>query len=617
MMELDSPIVEKRVLSHFHGGSPPTLEGHDMQVEVSAITFPKNEGEGHDNLPATFGDGVTHSCTDVSSLSSWDVEENSDFASTWATSAGDKEEDIDSILLLSSPPMYPHHKDEMIFMDSEEMAGIFDEVAEVRMVAPTAKSLIQPSAHLNFFGGDDNGFSMDEVESVPTIAYGQHRISFSEQMDMEDASELLSGEIQHKERKGKKPCCHLTSIATCLQQESDFIDSLDLQQTPKRQELHQIKSQIHKQKLFLQPQAQQQLRLPDLLAFSLLPEEMIYSITCFLDVKSLTHLRSVSTKINHLASADVAGWAELSQKLWTRKVTVCPEAQKMLLSSKERWPVGPPQFNDPYKGAMGAYKASVKDGNGRDEINLDELCNDLFNLGSGLFSKEAVKEQGPVWSFRFKESAGIDWTGWDPWWNGSVARRMVFLTDGRVMQLVEEKNDEDGHNRESSNLTTEYQQGVVRPQQLRPAFSDSADVLRRHPLAAKEYPVLLTMRPPNIDMKWCLVQRPLDQPARPYGAYMRLTVGGRDVPTYVVRRSPTKNWGFIMESCWGLFTNFDLPRRGAEEEDTAVQLSDNALKMNNESQWKEALMHNHGAEELPSGPTDRVVFNRTFENVGM
>merc|ERR1711862_1035105 len=45
------------------------------------------------------------------------------------------------------------------------------------------------------------------------------------------------------------------------------------------------------------------------------------------------------------------------------------------------------------------------------------------------------------------------------------------------------------------------------------------------------------------------------------GSYIEFTVGGRDVPTYFVRRSPTNNWGFVMESCWGVLASFDLPKR--------------------------------------------------------
>ena len=37
--------------------------------------------------------------------------------------------------------------------------------------------------------------------------------------------------------------------------------------------------------------------------------------------------------------------------------------------------------------------------------------------------------------------------------------------------------------------------------------------------------------PPRIEMRWRFVSSCLDLPCRPDGAYIRITVGGRDVPT--------------------------------------------------------------------------------------
>jgi hypothetical protein len=60
-------------------------------------------------------------------------------------------------------------------------------------------------------------------------------------------------------------------------------------------------------------------------------------------------------------------------------------------------------------------------------------------------------------------------------------------------------------------------------------------------------------------MTWRFLTRPMDLPTRETGSYVRFSVGGRDVPTYSVRRSPTGNWGFVMESCWGIYASFELP----------------------------------------------------------
>ena len=68
---------------------------------------------------------------------------------------------------------------------------------------------------------------------------------------------------------------------------------------------------------------------------------------------------------------------------------------------------------------------------------------------------------------------------------------------------------------------------------------------------------------------------------------MRITVGGRDVPTYVVRRSPTGNWGFIMESCWGLYESFELAtQRQDVESDGSQPLGRSALRRTrNGTRW--------------------------------
>ncbi len=54
------------------------------------------------------------------------------------------------------------------------------------------------------------------------------------------------------------------------------------------------------------------------------------------------------------------------------------------------------------------------------------------------------------------------------------------------------------------------------------------------------------------------------------GGYLRLTVGGREVPTYVIRRLSDDNWGFVMESCWSVFANFDVTKRPPQRKRRSV-----------------------------------------------
>jgi hypothetical protein len=156
-----------------------------------------------------------------------------------------------------------------------------------------------------------------------------------------------------------------------------------------------------------------------------------------------------------------------------------------------------------------------------------------------------------------------------------------------------------------------------------------------------------------------------------------MSVGGRDVPTYSVFRCEA-NWGFVMESCWGLYANFELPpRRQAhplagqlqqgevatprislpirqrrrlrrtengmalwvvdddEDEDeneghdrsnestmhlldhpSVQRLQDDTnLLITNEVQWREAFLYNVGALVLPEGDEATSHFDRAWQGV--
>ena len=604
-----------------------------IQSNIPLIPKPIREDDNEDKIrsPVPIAINFNHDdlCSDVSSLYSGDSEGEDNRASSWATNVGTlEEEEDDSILSLSSIPVSLREREELVLMDGEEMAGLFD---ESKVEPPTVVSVAQNSEEsIGLFneagdGRKDNiAASLEDTvlfDSVPTIFSVMHDLNHIEQIDVEVASAVSI----------KDGCCKVCEdndsiFSIAPNSNKDSLKSLNLNQAASL--MPALKSQAnqpalkcrHKKGLPLHPQTvtvilpyrshQPKKYQPDLLAPSLIPDEMIYAITNFLDVKSLIQLRIVSMGMRLIASRDEAGWADACQNLWGRKVNVSAEAIEMLRLSTERrflGSLGPKKYYIPRYGAMGAFRVSVRDSMRRDEVTLDELCHNIVDLDSDLLPEDILKEGGPIWSFRFKESAGVDWTGWDPWWNGAETRRMVFLRDGRAMQVVEEE----GEGKEE-NLMNRSADGTIpisdskqvhddshRPRKrrriLQTAFSDGIDIIRRQPHAAHEYPDMLAIRPPRIDVRWHLVCQPMDQPHRPIGTFVRLTVGGRDVPTYVVRRSPTGNWGFVMESCWGIFANFDLPPRRVQvegrtgrvaEDSSAVgrKLSDTALMGTNSSQ---------------------------------
>lgn len=178
---------------------------------------------------------------------------------------------------------------------------------------------------------------------------------------------------------------------------------------------------------------------------------------------------------------------------------------------------------------------------------------------------------------------------------------------------------------------------------------------------------------PSSPMSWRFITEPLDLPQRPVGSYVRINVGGRDVPTYCCRRSPTGNWGFVMESCWGVCASFELPPRprniqhhrqrrrrlrrahnqagreiylqvemddSSDEEPTVstneratiitgrrrygsdwggvpdedLLVSEASFNITISLQWREAFLYNVGEDTLPEGPYALAEFQRTYEN---
>lgn len=65
------------------------------------------------------------------------------------------------------------------------------------------------------------------------------------------------------------------------------------------------------------------------------------------------------------------------------------------------------------------------------------------------------------------------------------------------------------------------------------------------------------------------------------------SIGGREVPTYIVSRHPA-NWGFLLESCWTLYTSWEMPPR--EGPDCDQSLLDDKLTVTMDDQWDEVRL---------------------------
>lgn len=318
--------------------------------------------------------------------------------------------------------------------------------------------------------------------------------------------------------------------------------------------------------------------------FALLPNEVLSRIFNYLDVPSLVSTIQVSTRFKEIGGLDISGWDSHCEELWRGKIYVLPSAR--LLKS-----VGQ---------SLSAYVTSYQDARFRQEITENELC------------YEPDSQTGTVWYFRFKDAAGPAWTTSDPWHNGEDARKLVFLRDGTIAQVVV------GSDGTTTNLVS--------------PFSDDLFLHR--------------FNVQNVAMTWRHVGQPMDAPCRPLGAYIRITFQHRDLPTYVVHRAPVQldNWGFIMDSCWGVFYSFPIPKQDTvmrparrrvtddvrwlsvlgrdsdsvpesevDGDNFVLLLSDEALPTTTRSLWREAILYNHGATTLPEGERATREFNRLYK----
>lgn len=325
--------------------------------------------------------------------------------------------------------------------------------------------------------------------------------------------------------------------------------------------------------------------------FAALPDELTCNIASYLDISSLRSFGIVSTTFRELSTRNNAGWEGHCSTLWSTKAYV-PNWARAMVSEQ---------------GAIHAYNLSMQDSILRQEIEEHELCFDP-KTGTGF-----------VWDFRFKENAGPQWTQFDPWFAGGRARRMVFLRNGNVQQL--EKSEQEGMFTLIPPFSTVFE-------------SDGQEA------------------PASLDFKWRFIQHPMDLPMRKIGAYIRLTVDGREVPTYVVHRSRTGDWGFVIESCWGVYSSTSLPpkqscariavnphcrapirlrrnhERGnlvdidsSESESTSPLLNpmerfgadDASFYVSTRRQWREALLYNSGCSRLPEGEGASAEFDRVWE----
>lgn len=373
---------------------------------------------------------------------------------------------------------------------------------------------------------------------------------------------------------------------------------------------------------------------------SSLTEDVLYRITSFLDAPDLLNrLGLVNRWYRELSVKNQAGWDSLCERLWNTKCHVVKAVAAATAARPATFNNNDNNNNDIVSSAttnnncecMAAYRSAVADST-RQHITHGEFC---FDPETGA---------GTIWSFRFKESAGSDWTSVDPWYQGQPCRRMVFLRDGTMKQLQLLSSQA------SSSITMDESvsgDAVLHyPQHHSTSASGQQQQHGQNDPPSNNDRIELVE--PPLRMTWRFLTRPMDLPTRPVGSYVRIQVGGRDVPTYAVRRSPTGNWGFVLESCWGVYGSFELPprltrsnavlrRRGSPDGTTAAvwvhrdgiesrnppllrptieaDMQDDSMQLTNEVQWREAFLYNVGARVLPEGDDAADEFDRFWQGL--
>eukprot|EP00931_Biecheleriopsis_adriatica_P103331 TRINITY_DN78183_c0_g1_i1.p1 TRINITY_DN78183_c0_g1~~TRINITY_DN78183_c0_g1_i1.p1 ORF type:complete len:289 (+),score=40.00 TRINITY_DN78183_c0_g1_i1:30-869(+) len=169
-------------------------------------------------------------------------------------------------------------------------------------------------------------------------------------------------------------------------------------------------------------------------------------------------------------------------------------------------------------------------------VVLREALKDLKR--TALFAEEL---HAFTWNFRFKEMAGDAWTSRDPWWHGQAPVKVWFRLGGAV-----ERSD-------SLAVQIQWRWGTS------------------------------TTGEPGSG----------DQPA----TSMKCSVNGRDVPTYIFGRHPLHG-GFLMHSCWALYTAFPMPAKGMDP-----YLTDEALDLSADAQLDEVQEYNFGHSAVRLGST--------------
>jgi hypothetical protein len=166
------------------------------------------------------------------------------------------------------------------------------------------------------------------------------------------------------------------------------------------------------------------------------------------------------------------------------------------------------------------------------------------------------------WNFRFKASAGESWTEEDPYWNDLPPTRVKFempsATGGEV------GGEADGAE----------SRGTMKP--------SGFEMLEHR----------------SLRWQWA---KGRGEDVGGDRSRLELYVDGRKVPTYHVSRH--SNWGFLMQSCWVLYTSFPMPVRGSlSSASSTLHASAHHSAVPPTGSWHRSLSRRRGARDYHRAP---------------
>lgn len=290
-----------------------------------------------------------------------------------------------------------------------------------------------------------------------------------------------------------------------------------------------------------------------------LPDSIVTYLFQFLDHISILKVSLCSSFLWSLGSSDHV-WKVLCERLWRSKV------------------------HNPFLGQCKHFKSLFFRSRAIEDLHIihKSLLNDRF------------------WSMRFKKEAGDEWIDSCPWHQGKDPALVKFVSDGTIQRYNSAKIP--------LNDSLDYSQGVFEPdERLDFEVSWSLDwknkgyemqmLKRTREILAHLWRISLDLdslipieRKLKVDQfLHCSTNQVISEFARDssFGNIIRVKVNGVYVPTYFISRSPTGNWGYLLESCWALYASWKLPKKGE-----CLCLEDDYLQMTTDMQVYEIRRYN-------------------------